>query len=140
MRILIMGLPGSGKTTLARELNKHLQSKWYNADDIRASENDWDFSNDGRIRQALRMKTLAEDSESYGFKYVICDFVAPTESIRNIFDADFTIWMNTISESRFNDTNSLFEPPTKYDIQIRELERIDLQFIIEKITYEFNSI
>jgi adenylylsulfate kinase len=117
-----MGLPGSGKTTLARELNKHLPSKWYNADDLRASENDWDFSNEGRIRQALRMKTLAEDSESYGFKYVICDFVAPTENIRNLFDADYIIWMNTINQSVYENTNNIFELPSIYDLILTDFK------------------
>jgi adenylylsulfate kinase len=117
-----MGLPGSGKTTLARELNKHLQSKWYNADDVRARENDWDFSTEGRIRQALRMKTLAEDSESYGFKYVICDFVAPTENIRNLFDADYIIWMNTINQSVYENTNNIFELPSIYDLILTDFK------------------
>jgi adenylylsulfate kinase len=135
MKILIMGLPGSGKTTLAKALNLKLQSKWYNADDIRKSENDWDFSLEGRIRQALRMKSLAEDSEQYGFKYVFCDFVAPTEQIRNIFDADLTIWMNTIPQGRFEDTNKLFEEPGFVEIEITSFD-YDIDDIIKRICNE----
>jgi adenylylsulfate kinase len=131
-KILIFGLPGSGKTYLAKQLNDRLSSKWYNADDIRRAENDWDFSLDGRIRQAIRIKNLAEDSEAYGFKYVICDFVAPTEEIRNIFQADFSIWMNTISEGRFEDTNKIFEIPTKFDLSIDKFD-YSIEDIIRQI-------
>jgi adenylylsulfate kinase len=127
-----MGLPGSGKTTLARELNKHLPSKWYNADDVRASENDWDFSNEGRIRQSLRMKNLAEDSQTYGFKYVICDFVAPTDEIRSIFEPDYMIWMNTISSGRFEDTNNIFQIPKKVDLIITDFN-YNIKDILSKI-------
>jgi adenylylsulfate kinase len=127
MRILIMGLPGSGKTTLAQHLLEDmsvagLQAKWYNADAIRAAENDWDFSEEGRQRQAERMRTLADDEAAYGYKYVICDFVCPTQKLRNIFEPDLIIWMDTIASGRFADTNRVFEPPTKYDYRITEFD------------------
>ena len=111
-----MGLPGSGKTTLASALLKLIDCVWYNADAVRKNYNDWDFSKEGRLRQATRMKTLADDSKGH----VICDFVAPTKEIRDIFNADYTIWVDTIKEGRFNDTNKVFEPPTQYDMRVIE--------------------
>ena len=129
-----MGLPGSGKTTLAEKLHRRLAPcKWYNADDIRKSCNDWDFSAAGRIRQAERMRGLAQDSLAYGFTHIICDFVAPTKEIRNIFSADFTIWMDTIEHGRFEDTNKLFEPPTEYDIRITNYINQSLDEIVDLI-------
>ena len=116
MKILILGLPGSGKTTLANELIKILPNlEWFNADEIRKQYNDWDFSDQGRLRQCNRIKQLAEQSNA---KYVICDFVAPTEEIRKIFNADFTVFVDTINQSKYNDTNLIFEKPIKYDIRI----------------------
>jgi len=113
-----MGLPGSGKTWLAQRLHQKFKgSMWYNADVIRETFDDWDFSEEGRLRQARRMKALANSDCRKG-KVVICDFVAPTEEIRKIFNADLTIWMNTIDKGRFEDTNKVFIEPIKYDIQI----------------------
>jgi adenylylsulfate kinase len=119
-KILVMGLPGSGKTTLAEELKSQLQLKgktvaWFNADYVRHINNDWDFSSEGRIRQAKRMKELANGMMT---DYVICDFVAPTEEIREIFKSDFTIWMNTEQWSNYQDTDKMFEKPTKADYTI----------------------
>lgn len=121
-----MGLPGSGKTTLAQNLYTHLQCAWYNADLIRKWSNDWDFSSDGRNRQSYRMKLLA-DLESEYDRTVVCDFVCPTENTRTIFNADYTIWMDTIQSGRFNDTNKLFETPTQYDVRITKW--IDLNLL-----------
>ena len=115
-----MGLPGSGKTWLAQRLHKRFKgSIWYNADVIRETFDDWDFSEEGRLRQAKRMQTLANSDCRKG-KIVICDFVAPTEEIRKIFNADKTIWMNTIQEGRFEDTNKVFIPPQEYDIEVNK--------------------
>jgi adenylylsulfate kinase len=122
-KILIMGLPGSGKTTLANELVNRLGSRcmWLNADAIREQYNDWDFSLNGRLRQARRMHDLAEEmSFELNKEYVICDFVAPLREMRTIFNADITVWVDTIKEGRFKDTNRLFEIPNTYDIRVTE--------------------
>ena len=136
-RILIMGLPASGKTTLAgalkqylelhgdisyyRALNEFIDPKvlvnWFNADDIRRKYNDWDFSNDGRIRQSIRMFQFSMEA---GGDYVICDFVAPLVEMRNNFKADWTIWVDTIREGRYADTNAAFVEPEQYDFRVTE--------------------
>lgn len=113
MRILICGLPGSGKTTLAYQLKNILKCPHHNADDIRELYDDWDFSIEGRIRQAYRMKELSDKPYP-----VICDFVAPTKHIRDIFGADFTIWMDTTTSSKYRDTDKIFEEVRLYDIRI----------------------
>jgi adenylylsulfate kinase len=121
LKILIMGLPGAGKTTLASALHDALIDHdmtvdWLNADAIREAYNDWDFSAIGRIRQATRMNSLASTSTA---DIVIADFVAPTNEIRNIFAADYTVWVDTIDEGRFPDTNAIFEPPVSVDLRIK---------------------
>ena len=143
-KILIMGLPGSGKTYFAERLKKYLEDNsglhniptssmsqhetvpyhwkatvtWFNADEVRKKYNDWDFSHDGRIRQSLRMAEFALKSNS---DYVICDFVAPLVEMRNNFKADWTIWMDTIESGKFEDTNKVFIPPEVYDFRINEM-------------------
>ena len=121
-RILIMGLPGSGKTTLAKSLEVELLAadksvSWFNADDVRKQYNDWDFSHEGRVRQAGRMKILTGLSLA---EFAICDFVAPLPEQRDLFDAAWTVWVDTISEGRFADTNQIFVPPEKYDFRVTE--------------------
>jgi adenylylsulfate kinase len=115
-RILIMGLPGAGKTTLARVLQARLNCAWINADAIREKYNDWDFSVDGRIRQSRRMR---EQADLLSGDYVIADFVAPLNQMREEFSADFTIWMDTIQQSRFADTDTMFVPPTSFEYNLR---------------------
>ena len=122
-RILIMGLPGAGKTYLAQHILEHLQNEkkrvhWLNADDVRKEYNDWDFSEAGRIRQSLRMRTLADAMTECD--YVICDFVAPLVEMRNNFKADWTVWVDTIDRGRYDDTNRAFVPPEQYDFRITE--------------------
>jgi hypothetical protein len=136
-RILIMGLPGSGKTYFAEHLKTYLEKHgttqhipemmpitglnatvtWFNADDVRRKYNDWDFSREGRIRQSIRMLEFALSSDT---DYVICDFVAPIPEMRNNFKADWTIWMDTIDAGRFEDTNRMFVPPAVYDFRVTE--------------------
>jgi len=117
MKILIMGLSGSGKTFLSKLLQKELSCAWYNADNLREMANDWDFSDDGRKRQSHRMKVLA-NFEKANKRVVICDFICPTKEARKIFDADYSIWMDTIKESNYHDTDKIFEEPENFDLKI----------------------
>ena len=117
MKILIMGLPGSGKTTLAQMMAPRLNAVWLNADEVRKEANDWDFSEDGRRRQSLRMRSLAEGAVGNN-RTVVADFVCPTEKTREHFGADYVIWMDTIKEGRFEDTNKMFEEPTEYNTRV----------------------
>ncbi|MAZ45985.1 MAG: adenylyl-sulfate kinase [Rickettsiales bacterium] len=120
MKVLILGLPGSGKSWLAKRLVSHIENcAWFNADKVRESCNDWCFRISGRIRQARRMRTYA-DFENKNGRMAICDFVAPTEKIRREFSSDYTIWLDTINESRFKNTNKIFEKPKNYDLHIKE--------------------
>ena len=116
-KILIMGLPGSGKTTLASKLVPLLNAKWINNDKVRTDANDWDFSEEGRTRQAKRMAALAEKHKQEG-NYVVCDFICPTPKARELFNADYTIWMDTIDKGRFEDTNAMFVKPKKFDFKV----------------------
>jgi hypothetical protein len=142
-KILIMGLPGAGKTFFAERLKKFLEEnsrvshmpleklaqqetmplhwdakvKWFNADEVRKSHNDWDFSKEGRIRQSIRMAEFALKSSA---DFVICDFVAPLPEMRHNFKADWTIWIDTIKEGRYEDTNKAFVEPDVYDFRIIE--------------------
>ena len=134
-KILVMGLPGSGKTYFADKLKTYLESnseyfspafelstsraevKRLNADEIRTKYNDWDFSHEGRVRQSIRMRELAD---SFLNDFVIADFVAPLPEMRHNFKADWTVWIDTLEQGRFEDTNKMFVPPDVYDFRITE--------------------
>ena len=112
-----MGLPGSGKTTLANELAPMLNAKRLNADEVRKKANDWDFSEEGRKRQAKRMADFAIKLKDGG-NFVVADFICPTPEARSLFPADYIIWVDTIKEGRFEDTNQMFIKPEKYDFHV----------------------
>ena len=112
-----MGLPGSGKTTLANELAPMLNAKRLNADEVRKAANDWDFSIEGRQRQAKRMAEFALNLKKAG-NYVVADFICPTPEARNLFPADYIIWVDTIKAGRFEDTNKMFVNPDKYNFHV----------------------
>ena len=113
-----MGLPGSGKTTLANELGPLLDAKRLNADEVRKEANDWDFSEEGRKRQAKRMADFAKKLKEKG-NYVVADFICPTPEARGLFSADYIVWVDTIKEGRFEDTNKMFIKPEKFDCQVK---------------------
>ena len=116
-KILIMGLPGSGKTTLASELVPLINAKWLNNDKVRKAANDWDFSEEGRVRQAKRMADLAEKYKKEG-NHVVCDFICPTPEARKLFNADYIIWVDTIKKGRYDDTNLMFVKPEKFNFRV----------------------
>lgn len=137
-RILIMGLPGSGKTTLAKKLSIKLNSDWLNADKIRKKFKDWDFSKNGILRQSMRMYQLSKKSKK---KFIIADFICPYEKGRKIFNADFTVWMNTIRKSRYNKMNIIFQKPKKIDYEINNKNsNLHCNIIYDKlIPYRWNN-
>ena len=118
-----MGLPGAGKTTLANELAPMINAKRLNADEVRKAADDWDFSIEGRTRQAKRMSEFALKLKAEG-NYVIADFIAPTPAARNLFPADYTIWVDTIKEGRFDDTNKMFVKPDKFDFHVTSQDAV----------------
>ena len=127
MKVLIFGLPGSGKTRLATDLLALLgdRAEWHNADAIRKECDDWDFSEAGRERQLQRMRILAQKTTDKG-KIALCDFICPLEEYRELFDADYQIWVNTIEEGEYDDTNKLFQAPTQVPNYVVTEHRADL--------------
>ena len=112
-----MGLPGAGKTTLANEIAPILNAKRLNADEVRRAANDWDFSEEGRKRQAKRMADFAIKLKDSG-NYVVADFICPTPKARELFNADFIVWVDTIKKGRYDDTNAMFVKPEKFDFHV----------------------
>ena len=128
-----MGLPGSGKTTLASELVPLLKAEWINNDKVRRDANDWDFSEEGRVRQAKRMSELAEKYKNDGI-YVVADFICPTPEARKLFNADYIIWVDTIKKGRYEDTNAMFIRPEKFDFHVTSQDAKNwAKKILEKI-------
>ena len=112
-----MGLPGSGKTTLANELAPMINAKRLNADEVRKEANDWDFSEEGRTRQSKRMADFAKKIKDEG-NHVVADFISPTPEARSLFPADYIVWVDTIKKGRFDDTNAMFVKPEKFDCHV----------------------
>ena len=131
MKILIMGLPGSGKTTLAKLLAPMFNAVWLNADVVRKEADDWDFTMEGTIRQTKRMERLAQEAVDAN-RVVVADFICPTQRNRQEFGADYTIWMDTIKEGRFDDMNKMFEAPSKYDFKVGHTEADMWAFLIKQ--------
>tara|TARA_B100000683_G_C12275558_1_gene467660 strand:+ start:197 stop:625 length:429 start_codon:yes stop_codon:yes gene_type:complete len=119
MKILICGLPGSGKSTLAEPFAKLINGVWINADQVREQYNDWDFTQGGRMRQAQRMRYLSDGVVRAG-GIAVADFICPTENARREFNADYTVWMDTIKEGKYEDTNRMFEKPTDVNYHVAE--------------------
>jgi adenylylsulfate kinase len=134
-KILIMGLPGSGKTTLASKLVPLLKAKWVNNDKVRKAANDWDFSEEGRVRQAKRVADIAEQFKKEGnYDYLVADYICPTPQTRKLFNADYVVWVNTIKKGRFDDTNKMFIKPEKFDFEVTTQDaELWANKIIEKI-------
>lgn len=117
-KILIMGLPGAGKTTLACSLAPLLNAVVFNADAVRAHINrDLGFSHEDRIEHAHRMGWMSDRVVEAGGT-VIADFICPTPETRAAFGAAFIIWVDRIEEGRFPDTNRLFVPPERWDVRV----------------------
>ena len=126
-----MGLPGAGKTTLAKLLVPMFNAVWLNADQVRKEADDWDFSEMGRSIQTNRMKRLADEAIQNN-RNVIADFVCPTEHTREDFNADYIIWMDTIKESKFEDTNKMFEQPKNFDFKVTHKDAVMWAYLIKQ--------
>ena len=140
MKILIMGLPDAGKTTLASKLVPLIKAKWLNADEVRKKANDWDFSEEARKRQAKRMADFAEKYKKEGH-HVVADFVCPTPEARKLFNPDYIIWMDTIDKGRFDDTNKMFVKPEKYNFRVstKNAELWALQIADQIVEYKWDN-
>ncbi len=140
MKILVMGLPGAGKTTLASKLASLINAKWLNADKIREETNDWDFSKEARKRQAKRMDDLAEKYIKEGH-HVVADFICPTPETRKLFNPDYIVWVDTIKKGRFDDTNEMFVQPEKYNFRVTTQDAIlwSMQIADKIVEYKWDN-
>lgn len=139
-KILIMGLPGAGKTTLAAKLVSLIKAKWLNNDKVRKEANDMDFSEEARKRQAKRMANLAEKYKQKGH-CVVADFICPTPETRKLFNPDYIVWVDTIDKGRFEDTNKMFVKPKKYNFHVtsKNAELWGLQIADQIIEYKWDN-
>lgn len=141
-KILIMGLPGSGKTTLAKKLAPRLQAVHFNADEVRANINtDLGFSTADRLVQARRMGWLCDRVVQAGH-YAVADFVCPTVETRKEFGSAYIVWMDTIQKSRFADTDRLFERPLldSVDVYIGHFEEDFFDEMAKDIMADINGV
>ena len=143
MSVLIFGLPGAGKTTLAEQVRNNISGfnpvLWINGDDVRNKHQDFDFSREGRIRQAQRIRMLADEAQRDGM-VAVCDFVCPYEDTREIIEADISVWVDRIQESRYEDTNKTWETPQDGEYNLRLTEPYDVDQwakIIADMVYAF---
>lgn len=138
IKILIMGLPGSGKTFLAKRFSKVINAEWLNADKIRGINNDWDFTDQGILRQVKRMRKLADRSKK---KYIVADFVCPLKIQIKIFRPNLIVWMDTIKKGRYPSMNKIFKAPQKYHLRIKEKDiKINLLKLKDKVfKYEWKN-
>lgn len=140
--ILVFGLPGSGKTYLAKKIKEALGDRivHVNGDDIRQLHNDWDFSPEGRLRQAQRMREYADEMIQQG-KHVVLDFVCPLTEYRRIINADIVVWVNRTPVRDFPDTTALFQTPNVlFDWWSYEVtDEINVNMVVGDICYELGT-
>jgi adenylylsulfate kinase len=141
VKVLFTGLSGAGKTTLADEVYTLLKSKCrtvrVNADKVREETNNWDFTKEGRIKQTIELKKRSL------FTYptvVLCDFIAPTKDLRELYNPDLIIYMNTVSSSKYKDTDALYDPPTNANYIVTTHADTHAKFIARIILNKFDGV
>ena len=136
-KILVMGLNNSGKTNFSRLLVRKLECPYFNADDVRWQFHDFDFSTKGRNRQARRMKILCDWALRYENKYVVADFICPTNETRTLFDPDHIVFMDTVTGSSYLDTHQMFKTPVLLRDDMRITEKKDFPEKVEEFYWKF---